>query len=247
MQVYDTLIVGCGYASLGYACANKNTLICEEKQICDTGFYLPLRSFRYVPYQPKTEEGVRLFEIFNECSLFSSDEQNTNAFECAMCTYIAEASPTVLLKSRVIHTERREDGLFDVSLYTNEGILHCFAKKILRAENTVEKKWITVLFTSEDIENDRARLIDAFKNATVEPAFYKRRYAIHVEAEGMNENTVKPWIYRRWSDASVGAKIVYIAPILYGRGTGRPLCDLGYENPIEAFEAGYALAKEGSL
>ena len=54
MQIYDALIIGCGYASVGFARKNKNVIICEEHQICDTGFYLPARCYEHFPYRAKT-------------------------------------------------------------------------------------------------------------------------------------------------------------------------------------------------
>ena len=80
MKVYNALIVGCGYASLGYSATIENTLICEEQQICDTGFYFPLRSFKYIPYKAKTEAGAALEAIFEELSLFSS--RTLSPFHC---------------------------------------------------------------------------------------------------------------------------------------------------------------------
>ena len=49
MEQFDTVLIGSGYSSIGYAVGNKKTLIVEEQEIADTHFYLPLRSFRYTP------------------------------------------------------------------------------------------------------------------------------------------------------------------------------------------------------
>ncbi len=245
MKVYNALIVGCGYASLGYAAAIENTLICEEQQICDTGFYFPLRSFKYIPYKAKTEAGAALEAIFEELSLFSSREQNTNGFECAISKYIIEAKEEVLLKSRVIDIKEQNGRIFDVTLSTNEGLIHRFAKKVLWAKNISDKKRVTVLFTTKNIEKDSILLSDAFCGAEIEPAFYQDRFAIHINCEGLDENTVKVLIYEKWKSVKADAKIIYISPIIYGDGASEnPLCDLNYDNPIKAFDAGYFYAKE---
>ena len=245
MQIYNALIIGCGYASLGYAAAIGNAVICEEQQICDTGFYFPLRSFKHIPYTTKTEEGAALEAVFDELSLFSSHEQNTNGFECAICKYILKTSTEVLLKSRVVDVKRQSDGIFDVTLSTNEGLIHRFAKEVLRAENISEKKRVTVLFTTKNIERDRALLLSTFRGADIEGAFYKDRFAIHINSQGLDENTVKVWIYNKWKSIATEAKIICIAPIIYGDGVANnPLCDLNYDNPLKAFEAGFFYAKE---
>ena len=142
MKLYKNLIIGSGYFSIGYAAACPDTVVCEEHQICDTSFYLPLRTFRYKPYSPKTEEGARLLSIFNSLSLFGENEQNANGFEFALCKYVSHNQLNILLKCRVIRTERREDGIYDVTVQTNEGLTHLFAEKITdttggTGENTI--------------------------------------------------------------------------------------------------------------
>ena len=42
----------------------------------------------------------------------------------------------------------------------------------------------------------------------------------------------------------VNAKILYMAPVFYGAANPDKLSDENYDNPIEAFEAGYFYAKE---
>lgn len=245
MKIYDTLIVGCGYASAGYAETTPNTVICEEHQICDTGFYLPLRSFSHSPYSPKTEAGVRLKAVFDELSLFEKGLQNTNGFESAFCKYLVANPTDILLKCRVIGCKVNSEGIIDVTIQTNEGLSHIFARKILNSVSTRPQNRITVLFTTDDIEAEKELLLSSFENATIEPAFYEGRYALHLKYDGIDENTVKLLICRRWAEIKTSAKILYIAPVFYGnKDPSNPLCDANYENPVQAFEAGCFCAKE---
>lgn len=248
MHVYDTLIIGCGYGAVGYAAANKNTLICEERQICDNTFCLPLRSFAYSPYSPKTAEGNALQDAFSHFELFKDGMQNTNGFEFALCKYVSERDLRVLLKCRVIQTEKRTDGVLDVTLQTNAGLSHVFTKKLIRASTVLPKqKRLTVLFMSKDFQAEKDALCAAFCGATVEKAFYENRYALHIPVENTDENAVKLFIHKTWKGLNIGAKILYIAPVFFGYGTESELCDMRYENPIEAFEAGYFHAKKEQI
>lgn len=244
MNIYDTLIIGSGYSSIGYAAACPNTVICEEHQICDTDFYLPLRSFSYKHYSPKTEEGAHLLKIFHSLSLFRDKEQNTNGFEFAMCKYITENRFNILLKCRVICAEHRSDNIYDVTVQTNEGLTHLFAQKILDMTNRSSARHYTVLFVCDDIEKVTKKLLSAYSDAQIEPAFYTGRYALHISAHGTDENRIKLEIYEKWQSFDIGAKILYMAPVFYGDACADKLCDGNYENPIEAFEAGYFYAKE---
>ena len=244
MKVYDTLIIGSGYSSVGYAVSKGNCVICEEHQICDTGFYLPLKSFRHVLYDPKTEEGKFLLNLFNSFSLFSGNQQNTNGFEYAFCKYIAEKKLNLLLKCRVVRTEQRSDGIYDVTVQTNEGLTHLFAKRILNTTSVSLKKHFTVLFLCDNIETAREKLLGSFDGAQIEPAFYGGRYALHVPAVNTDENRIKLEVYEKWRSLEIDAKILYMAPVFYGEDGFSELCDDNYENPVEAFEAGYFYAKE---
>lgn len=246
MKLYNTLIIGSGYSSIGYAMASPETVICEEHQICDTSFYLPLRSFRYNAYSPKTEEGSELLGIFNSLSLFRENEQNTNGFEFAMCKYIAQKKLDVLLKCRIVSVVRQPDLTYDVSVQTNEGLTHLFAKKVLDMSNRSDEGYFTVLFICDDIEKVKDKLLSAYSGAQIESAFYKGRYALHVSACGTDVNRIKLEIYEKWRSLGIDAKILYMAPVFYGEVNADKLCDYNYDNPIEAFEAGYFYAKENN-
>ena len=246
MKIYDTLIIGSGFCSTGYAAGCPNTVICEEHQICDTGFYLPLRSFRYKQYSPKTEEGTRLLRVFESLSLFREHEQNTNGFELALCKYIAQQNLEVLLKCRVIHIEQQADHLYDVTVHTNEGLTHLVAKNILDTRDQSSETYFTVLFVCDDIAKEKEKLLSAFNGAQIETAFYPNRYALYVPSCGIDENRIKLEIYKKWCAHDMDAKILYMAPVFYGKGTTGGMSDAHYENPIEAFEAGYFYAKEAN-
>ena len=243
MKIYDTLIIGGGYTSVGYAVGHADTIICEEHQICDCHFYLPMRSFAYRHYEPTSGEGKRLYDIFSSLSLFKDAEQNVNGFECAMCKYIEEQGIEILLKCRVIDARRRGDGTYDVMIETNAGISHIFAKRIVKTLSGAEKKFCTVLFVTSSPEAARATLMSAFDGAWIEPAFYDGRYALHIPAIDTDENRIKLEIYKKWRELETDAKILYIAPVFYSEVCTSAMCDEHYENPIEAFEAGYTYAE----
>ena len=240
MHVYDTLLIGSSYASFGYALARKNCLIAEEHHLCDTHFYLPLRSFSYREYTPKTEEGRRLFGFFSKLSLFKNGMQNTNGFECAFCQYISESDMMPLLNCRVIRTTE-ENGIRRVTLQTNEGLSTVNTQKIIDTRANGKHKRLTVLFTDRDIEKNAPLLCAAFPDAEIEPAFYEGRYALHFCADGFDENDIKLFVSQTWRALDIPARILSIAPIFSNIGTFEKICDSRYENPIEAFEIGYEM------
>lgn len=247
MKVYDTLIIGSGYSSVGYAVENGSTLICEEHQICDTHFYLPLRTFAYKPYAPTTATGTKMLEIFDSLGLFEGNMQNTNAFECALSKYVFESEVSILLKCRVVRVNTGADGVMDVTLHTNEGLTHVYTKKIIDTTNEAADRFVTVLFVTDNIDEAACAISEAFEGGKIEPAFFEGRYALHLPTHGVDENSIKLDIYERWKTLDTDAKILYIAPIFYSEAGKRGLCDDNYSNPVEAFEAGMLYAREGKI
>ena len=232
MHIYDTLIKGCGYAAAGYTAANKNTIICEEHQVCDTNFYLPLSSFCHIPYTPETEEGRKLKQEFDDLSIFTDKSQNTNGFECAFCNYLVENPLNILLKCRVIKADKKDD-IYDVTVQTNEGLSHIYTRKIIDCTNTPKEKVITVLFNCLNIEDTKKVLISAFEGAVIEKAFYENRYSIRINVGEHDENIAKLYIYNKWRELETDSKIVYIAPVfLREENPLNILIDANYKNPI---------------
>ena len=245
MHVYDTLLIGSSYASFGYALARKNCLIAEEHHLCDTHFYLPFKSFAYTAYEPKSEDGKRLLSVFSSLSLFQNGMQNTNAFEIAFCKYVMQKKQALLLGCRVIRFGK-EKNLYRITLQTNEGLSTVYAQNVLDTRGSEEKKSMTVLFQSENIDKDSALLTRAFPDSAIESAFYEKRYAIHIPFPSTaDENSAKLRIRNVWRTLESDSKIVCIAPVFSKEDGGKTLCDDHYKNPIEAFEAGYVYAKKG--
>ena len=244
MKIYDTLIIGSGYSSVGYALSHESCIICEEHQICDVNFYMPLRSFTYHQYTPKTEEGKILFDLFGEYNIFKDGEQNTNGMEFVFCKYITEKDLNILLKCRVIRREKTSDGLYDVTVQTNEGLSHIYAKNILDTQSGEDRNFYTLLFICDKIDSEREKLLSAFEGAEIESAFYEGRYALHIPRKNASENEIKLDIYNKWNSLSVDARILYMAPVFYGNNSKNKLSDANFKNPIEAFEAGYLYGKE---
>ena len=90
----------------------------------------------------------------------------------------------------------------------------------------------------------KEKLLSTYRGAQIESAFYPGRYALHLPVHNADENLIKLEVYQKWRALDIDAKILYMAPVFYGAASGEGLCDANYENPIEAFEAGYFYAKE---
>ena len=124
MKIYDTLIIGSGYTSLGYAITRKNTIIVEEREMCDTEIGLSLKRYARGGYEAKTELGRELISRFTDLGIFARGMQNAAALECGFADLAIEKGVEILLKCRVISTNRTEDGIFDSRVISGGGIEH---------------------------------------------------------------------------------------------------------------------------
>ena len=246
MHVYDTLIIGSGYSSMGYALKKENCIILEETQCCDAHFYLPLKSFIFTAYTPKTELGIKLNSVFEKYNLFKDGFMCLNAFESAFCEFISGENIEIILKSKVIGYEKTDDNIFKITAVSSEGLCTFYAKNIIDSKGKEADKYITVLFATENGADAIEKLSKIFTDGTFTKAFYENRFAMHLPAKNIdNINEMLSIIEEKWKMANTDAKVLYVAPVFAtapNKNNDNFPKDFNFENPIEAFEAGVFLA-----
>lgn len=242
MKEYDTLLIGAGYSSFGYAAARGGCLVVEEQEIADTHFYLPLRSFCHTPYTPRTAEGRRLEGHFRALGLFRDDRQNVNGFEVALCRYLTENPLPFLLKTRVAR-QRREGESTVVTLIGNGGLSKVACRRVIDTRAGERERRLTILITA----GSRAEAEAAAKQGgfSMTDAFYPGQYALFAPFTG-EINETKLGVAEALRGA-VGVRVLAMAQAAAADGEGKLLSDDDHENPITAFEAGYRLGKEMPL
>ena len=247
MKKYQTLIIGSSFSSIGYAIANKDTLIVEQTEMLDTSFYLPMRGFSKCDYEPKTELGCELYSIFRERGIITDEGQNVSAFEIGLCRFAEKHAPNVYLKCRVIES-KQENGFFTVTLLHNGGIETVEAKKVIDTRETKSgKKCLAVIFDCPEKDISDGEISVAFPEDEVKTSFYKNRYVLYANVKSEDINDAKCEIYEKWKKLE-GYRILYTAPAFYYPDAQYPqLCDGRFENPIAAFEDGIRLAKEDKI
>lgn len=241
MKEYDTLLIGAGYSSFGYAAAREGCLVVEEQEIADTHFYLPLRSYRHTPYTPTTEEGRALAEIFGELALFRDGRQNVNGFEVALCRYLAAHPVPLLLKTRVAGI-RREGERAVVTLIGNGGLSEVAARRVIDTRAGEGKHFSILITAATRADAEAAARRCGFP---LSDAFYPGQYALIAPFWG--EINAAKCAAAEALRGAVGIRILAMAQAAAADGEGKPLSDDDYENPIAAFEGGYRLGKEEAL
>ena len=245
MKIYETVIIGSGYTSLGYALSKGNSVIIEQGETADVGFYLCLKNYYQGNYTPTTEAGKSLLKLYQSLNLINDNEQNLSGFECGFCEFVYQNGLEILFKARVVEINKEGD-VYKLTLITSGGIDYLYAREILDLTSaTPDKKSLTILYhtdTPNQTEND---LKNTFNGCTVEKAFYSDRYAVRIPVEIKEDfNDCKIAIFERWKEAEIKAKILYFAPTFAKIYTtpNNAMQDGYYSNPFEAFEYGYNLA-----
>ena len=248
MKVYDTLLIGCSYASVGYALNSKNTLIVEQTQSADTRFYLPLKNYNLDSYTPTTEHGKSLFDTFNSFKLIDGERINANGLESAFCDFLCKSDLEITFKSRVIDVAQEND-LYIAKIITNGGIITVKTKKII--DTTVcspLSTTLTVMVKGELTKDEEIKIKNAFGGATIQNTFYKDVYAVFLQnPNGLDYNAMLDDFYNKWKTVGAKVKTLYVAPTfskIAKKENGFPK-DEYFGNPIEAFENGYYYAQKG--
>lgn len=243
MKVYDTLLIGSGYASLGFALTRRNCVIIECQQSADTRFYLPLKSFKATNYSPKTKLGKELNQLYSEKGFYKNDMINLNGLECGFCEFISRFNVDIFFKSRVISINKIEE-LYEVSIIGVNGITTLKAKHVIDSTKAYSYDTsLTILYSSANPKKVAQDLITTFPKCSIEKAFFDNRYAVHIPANGDDYNLSKRNIFRVWKKAQIDAKIIYFSPVLSRHITeGNTLNDELYDNPIKAFDVGVEFA-----
>lgn len=250
MKIYDTLLIGCSYSSVGYALAEKNTLIVEENEMADTRFYLPLKSYKTTTYQPTTCHGEKLLESFNSLGLIQNGVINANGLECAFCDFISQNQLDIIFKSRVINSEWQNDH-FCSQIITNSGIITVKSKKIIdtRVLNPQQTS-LTVLLKGNLEQFDLQSIESVFTGSYIEKTLYQDVFALFLPQNGKAEyNDILKDFYQKWKRIGNNAKVLYLAPIVAcvcEKQEGFPK-DEYFDNPVKALESGYFFYKKEVL
>lgn len=251
-KIYNSLILGSSYTQAGYAIAKKNCIVCEEGESADTTFYLALKNFKIDKISPKTKLGQSLFNIYFKLNLFKNGMQNLNGFECGFCDFLLQNDVKILFKTKRIDTVK-EGRIYKTRIMTVGGIKTIYSKEIIDlkaplnkpSNEQVSRRW-TILYYSKNPDCAKERLLQTFKGATVEPAFFQDRYAIHLPVNEYSDfNQMKLDVFNKWKESKPDCEIVYMSPATYYTSTNTIFPqDFNYNNPVDALETGFKYAKE---
>ena len=234
--MYNTIILGSGYYSAGYALGHENSIIIEKSQLCDINFYGTYSGFCQTEYEPVSQEGKEMKDYFNSLGILRDTKINVNTLESVFCSFIKNKPIKILLNTECISVTQAQ-GVYCVEIYNNAGLDRLYAKKVIdtRAKN---KNQLNVLL---ELDSEGYALFS--KKYKVLRAFYEDEYIISYKTD-KDVNTAKLDFYNEWKNTAKlkNSRIISFAYQLSGKNV-----DLSLGNMFKAFDLGMQGAEYENL
>jgi hypothetical protein len=250
-KIVDTIVFGTGYVSFGYASTHENTLIIERAELADKHFCGALKVGSDWNTEPKTKYCAELKQLYEAYGLLDGEKADVASMESVFCEFLKKQQLNVLLLTETVSVEK-ENGLFVVTVYNNEGISKITAKKLIDTSSTetIIAKGLNLLTFHEaadfDIPVKKAFGDDAF----VAEGKRETEKMVYVPV-GLKESvlSLKLRITENWRThvSKTGARISMIAPeFAYTDSTlsvkkednWHKIAECNFKNGFEAFDFG---------
>lgn len=256
-----TVILGSGYAGLGYASVDSNVLILEETESVGSDFHSCLRP-AIGRWEAKNKSTQALASFLKERGIDSGDKLDTLRLATGICRYAQDQNwgIKIRLDAQVVSVSPMEGG-FEVVYRTNTGLHTVTAARVLdttgkrvscRKAALVQEKRLHVVF-STDYPDFFQQLLNAYEKIRFAPGFSSGEWtASFCFDPQVTLPEARMMIEQAWSIAfpegqvlidAVGFDFDVVADSC-GDGVGLWLDPHQYGSPLEAFDAGAALAQE---
>ncbi|MBQ9116298.1 MAG: hypothetical protein IJY04_04695 [Clostridia bacterium] len=164
MRSYDTVILGSGFFSFGYALNSESCLIVERTQLADPNF-----SGTFNGFHAANGESSPLFDFFTENGLIKGTSVNAPLAESALCAYTVPYKPEILLGTDCVSVS--QNGLrYDITLFNSEGFSTVSAKHVINARPPSDRRSLNLL--CRGVANIQALPYSDKFSLSVSPAFY---------------------------------------------------------------------------
>ena len=207
---YNTVLLGSGYFSIGYALSCPNTLIIERSQILDPNFGGTLSGFSLRSENNDSSANASpLITHYAENGFLSDGAIHINLSEIALSSFVTDKGLNVLLGVETIGVERNEDG-FTVTYQTSNGNVSVEADRVIDTRDNGRKNVLNVLckYTDEGVTE-----FPEFRGFTVSntPAFYNDETVLRFRLpDGIEYNRAKAEVMGYFEDQGDGLGVMPI-------------------------------------
>ena len=253
MKSFDTVILGSGYFSIGYAFNSDSVLIIERTQLADPNFGGTLSGFTFNASAEWTNETQSLYRYYMDKKIVSGISMNSSVSEVGLCAYIEKRNINILLGTECVGIKKLDEG-YEITLINNGGYDRLLCKKILDTRYLDGKRYLNVLCRGF-ADTSALGAPENFEFA-VTGAFETEEYVIEFAfADGVNVNVSKVEALRflEKNFAGCGAQIVQCAYAMhasrllpaYEYGEIPVVHEISFGDAFAAFDAGVRAAFGG--
>ena len=225
MKQYQTVVLGSGYFSFGYAATHEDVLIVEATQLADPHCYGTLDGFAWNGKVPDSKGARGLYDALVGDGVVSDGRISVNELESAFCRFLATDMSALLLGTFCTCVNKTEDG-YDLTLCNNEGLSHVFAKNVIDTRVGLGNRLGVLVYLAAGKE-PCIPSVDGV-TVTVGPAFYDDHRLITLAFEGeVDENRAKQRSLSVIEDSlrASGSKILQMSYCLFGAPVLSPYRD----------------------
>ena len=245
---YNTVILGSGYFSLGYAMSHPDTLIIERSQLLDPNFGGTLSGFSS---RAEDQNGIGtpspLKTHFTENGFLRDGAIHINLSEIAISSFFSNKPLPVLLNTEITSVRHGDNG-FSITFQSVDGITEIEADEVIDTRDGGEKNILNVLckYTGE-----KTVYFPEYAGFTVSnrPAFFPDETVLRFCFSRKTDcNTAKAEVMRYFESfgKALGVKPIKFAYRTFSDGRNRKITENGITkinelslgDPIEAFEYG---------
>lgn len=181
MREYDIIVVGAGYAGIGFSLGRQDVLVLEKNEMPGSDYHSVLRPANGV-ISASDDLCNDFLDFLKINGIVKDNKIDILRSGIALCKYIDEycVKPDIILDAQIISVTQEERG-FRVEYRTNEGIHTAYAEKVIDTTFLfdsapdcvkVETRYLhTVLSNMPD--GYRQKLISVNKNISFTDGFYE--------------------------------------------------------------------------
>lgn len=238
--MFDCIIIGGGYFSVGYVKNHPNSVFIERGELLDKYFCGSFNQGKNWGKKPKSKNSAALSDYFKSLNIICGDKADIAALETAFCSFLKDELPNCLMLTDTVKIEK-ENGIFSVTVYNNEGFSVIKGKKIIINAPFNSEKSMAVRFLAEESEIKRI-----FPGAICEKGFAEGEIYAYIPSDDDSTAECKMKIIDKWCSAAPNGKLVYTAPEFKYSGKDKIriegeiiyVDESAFENAFEAYEYG---------
>ena len=217
-MIYETVILGSGYFSLGYASSHDKTLIIEETQLLDPHFFGTLSGFSMSVGDICAKGEKALLESFVDEGVIADGRVAVNELEPALCRFVECQMPDILLGSFCSDIRKTDNG-YEVEICNNEGVSRVLANRVIDTRLPAGNKINLLLAVNAE---------NLPKAEGLQPAFYSDQAVVSLEFDSPCDiNEAKSRALNLLEDTlrASGARIVCTSYRMFGADKFAPYTD----------------------